>query len=160
MSDVDFCIKESPQAAVNEGFLDTKMNIRQDLLVFGPNKKSVLLCLPYIGINGDKISRQLSRLLTATVPWVDFRTVFIAKNKLSRLSHLKCSIPTFSKSGVVYCIKCADCEQFYVGMTVRRLSQRIDEHRVDSNSALHGHSILHNHTIDFDSAGILSLIHI
>ena len=144
---VDRCVKT---------FLDVKMNTQKSLPEFGPSKKPVMLCLPYIGINGDKIKRQLSRLLTATAPWIDYKIVFLAKNKLSRLSKLKCAIPTLSRSGVVYRVGCGDCEQFYVGMTTRRLKQRIDEHREDRNSALKEHSNTSNHAIDFNSVNILA----
>ena len=89
---LDRCIKT---------FLDTKMDTQESLPEFGPPKKTVILCLPYIGINGDKIKRQLFRLLSATVPWVDLKLVFLAKNKLSRLSNLKCAIPTLSRNSVV-----------------------------------------------------------
>ena len=57
---------------------------------------------------------------------------------------------------MVYQIGCADCDQFYVGMTTRRLKQRIDEHREDRNSALKEHSCKSDHTIDFDNASILA----
>ena len=122
---------------------------------FGPQRKPVLLCLPYTGINGNKIKRQLHRLLSATVPWIELKLVFAPKFKLSKLSLLKCPINTMTKSGVVYKIQCLDCDNFYVGMTNRRLKKRVSEHSEDTNSALKQHANINNHKIDFEGTSIL-----
>ena len=144
---IDCCIRT---------FLDKRMSNQENLPQFGPARKLVLLCLPYTGANGDKIKRQLCRLLSATMPCIDLRTVFIAKSKLSKLTCLKHPISTLYKSGVVYCVQCSNCDQFYVGMTTRRLHQRISEHRDNRNSALQEHSHRTNHVIDFDNARVLA----
>ena len=54
-------------------FLTAKMDSQKDPPEFGPCKKPVTLCLPYVGINGNtKTQRQLSRLLAVTAPLIDF----------------------------------------------------------------------------------------
>ena len=58
-------------------------------------------------------------------------------------------------SNVVYRINCKECPAFYVGMTTRRLHQRIQEHSSKAESALCGHSIETNHEIDFSNPSIL-----
>ena len=67
-----------------------------------PRHKLVTLCLAYTGINGDKVKRQLNRLITTCLPWINFHLLFIPTNKLSKLSKLKCILPIKSKIGVVY----------------------------------------------------------
>ena len=76
--------------------------------------------------------------------------------KLACLSKLKCQIPIFSQSNIVYKINCKDCQEFYIGKTYRRLSQRIKEHSTSEASALTKHAMLMNHTIDFGNPEILA----
>ena len=124
--------------------------------VFGPEKKIVVLCLPYIGDQCIKLKRQLERMVNHVTPWISLRIVFRPAYKLSSLSKLKCLLPVMSMSSVVYLIKCKNCEEFYVGKTERRLSQRVKEHMTSSNSALRKHVLSSNHEIDFDSVSILA----
>ena len=60
-----------------------------------------------------------------------------------------------SRSGVVYRIQCCDCDDFYVGMTTRRLAQRVHEHSEDSKSALQEHFNSTKHSINFEGTDIL-----
>ena len=56
----------------------------------------------------------------------------------------------------MYKINCKDCNEFYIGKTYRRLSQRIKEHSTTEASALTKHALLTNHTIDFDNPEVLA----
>ena len=127
-----------------------------DLLMFGPDKKSVYIGLPYIGICSSKLKRQLERLLSNVAPWTKLSAVFTPAYQLSNLCKLKCNLPLLSYSKVVYRINCADCSEFYIGKTVRRLGQRIKEHTTCNTSALKRHSMATNHAIDFDAPKILA----
>ena len=95
---------------------------------FGPPKRQVTLCLPYTGVKGDKLKRQLRRLVGAVLPSINVRVVFKPMLKLSSLSKLKSAYPLKSRSGVVYRVNCLECDEFYIGMTTRRLHQRLKEH--------------------------------
>ena len=76
--------------------------------------------------------------------------------KLSSLSKLKCSFPLTTLSNVIYKIRCAECSEFYIGKTERRLCQRIKEHMTSCNSALRKHSMETGHRIDFQSPSVLA----
>ena len=128
----------------------------EDLPVFGPDKKSVIICLPFLGDQSNKLRRQLQRLVKALTPWIKISVVFTPVLKLTCLSKLKSKIPILSVSNVVYKISCLDCNQFYIGKTYRRLSQRIKEHSSSETSALTKHALLCNHTIDFRNPEVLA----
>ena len=123
--------------------------------VAGLQKKKVTLCLPYCGLNSIKISRQIKRIASTVNPLLDIRIVFKAAFKLSRLSKLKSPFSLLSNSGVVYKINCENCSEFYIGMTTRRLEQRLNEHR-DCNSAVALHAAQSGHTPALGSPEILA----
>ena len=83
---------------------------------------------------------------------------------------MKDSIPSMEQRDVVYCIKCLDCEQVYVGQTGRQLKTRITEHKrcgarppknpleldkLERDSAIAVHGLLEGHNIDYDNPSIL-----
>ena len=124
--------------------------------VEGPEKKSVIMCLPYLGINSLRMERQLKRIISAVCPWISLRVIFKPVHKLSVLSKLKSEYPLLSKSGVVYKVSCGDCNQFYIGMTGRRLGQRMAEHQDSSESALNKHVVETGHHVDFGNPCVLA----
>ena len=124
--------------------------------MFGPEKKPVTICLPYLGDQSVKLKRQLQRLTKAITPWIKLSVIFRPVFKLACLSKLKSKIPILSQSNIVYKINCKDCSEFYIGKTYRRLSQRIKEHNTSESSALSKHAVLSNHTIDFGNPEILA----
>ena len=145
---IDKCIKQ---------FLSRQYDkSRSSEKVFGPEKKRVVLCLPFCGLNSTKIKRQLSRLVGAVIPSVELLIIFKPIMKLSILSKLKSSLPTLSRSNVIYKVHCNDCEEFYVGKTKRILKQRILEHSTDEHSALFRHSVDTKHCIAYDNPAIIT----
>ena len=65
-----------------------------------------------------------------------------------------------ASSGIVYKIKCKDCDCVYVGQTSRALKARVKEHTkaiatLDENSLLAKHHMLHRHQIDLESVEIV-----
>ena len=126
--------------------------------VFGPEKKTVLLCLPFSGEQAAcKITRQLQRLLAKIAPFAKLRIIFTASQKLSCLSKLKSAFCLLGHSGVVYKISCLDCSAFYIGKTKRRLQQRVQEHSVQDYSAVRRHSLDCSHTINYQNPEILAM---
>ena len=53
-------------------------------------------------------------------------------------------------------MSCSDCDEFYIGMTKRRLQTRVNEHKKDEYSALYRHTCETGHSIDYSSPGILA----
>ena len=74
---------------------------------------------------------------------------------LGRLSKLKSPFSILQCSNVVYKFACKECPAFYVGMTTRRLSQRLEEHKCTVSSALYRHGGETSHEIDFANPVIL-----
>ena len=65
-----------------------------------------------------------------------------------------------STRGIVYMIKCKDCDCVYIGQTSRALKSRVKEHAkaiatLDKNSLLAKHHMLHSHQIDFTRVEIV-----
>ena len=82
--------------------------------------------------------------------------MFSASYKLARLSYLKCSLPVLKQSKVIYKVNCSECDDFYIGKTIRRLSTRLNEHKKDENSSLYKHSFLTDYIIDYGKPRILA----
>ena len=128
-----------------------------DIPTFGPAKKLVTLVLPYIGSNGDKIKRQIKRIYSCIAPCLDISIIFKPMDKLSRLSKLKSKLDLLSNSGVVYKVNCDNCSEFYIGMTTRRLKERMREHADTESSAIHRHVTSCGHTVNLGNQEILAL---
>ena len=137
-------------------FLNKSYNEVNQEPVFGPDRKQIFLCLPFTGINSDKLRRQLERLSSAVAPWVKLFVAFKPALKLSCLCNLKSKFNVLVNSGVVYKLNCNDCEEFYIGMTMRRLGQRMKEHSEDTYSAVFRHVLDENHSFNFDAPMILA----
>ena len=89
------------------------------------------------------------------LPATDLIVVFKPVLKLSVLSKLKSRLSILECSNVVYKFDCNDCDEFYVGMTTRRLKQRAKEHSKSDSSALCIHSITARHAINYNEPSIL-----
>ena len=112
--------------------------------------------LPFCGGSSLKLKRQLIRMFSSVAPWVTLRIVFKPALQLSRLCKLKSPLPALLHSNVVYHISCADCSAFYIGMTTRRLEERVHEHKKCDDSSLKKHASTTGHTINFSEPRILT----
>ena len=64
------------------------------------------------------------------------------------------------KKEVVYEVACKDCDQKYIGETKRMMKKQLTEHkytqcRGDEKNGIAVHSNEFNHSIDWESAGVL-----
>ena len=110
-------------------FLKSKSTNSISLPKFGPERKPVFLFLPFCGNNSLKLKRQLERLMNNIAPWTKLYAIFKPSNKFQKLSKLKETVPILNRSNVIYKINCSSCNDFYVGLTTRRLHKRLDEHK-------------------------------
>ena len=106
-------------------FLQKKNSSENNLPSFGPEKKILFLCLPFCGINSYKLKRQLERIIRKIAPWAKLNIIFRPYFRLKILSNLKSPVPLLNKSNVVYKINCIECNEFYIGMTKRRVHIRL-----------------------------------
>ena len=123
---------------------------------FGPQRKNAFLNLPYKGNQSAVLKRQLYRVFSKLAPWLKLNIVFSASYKLARLSNLKCSLPVLKQSKVIYKVNCSECDDFYIGKSIRRLSTRLNDHKKDENSSLYKHFFLTDHIIDYCKPEILA----
>ena len=139
-------------------FLSKQFSNTDVIQPYGPHKRRVYLCLPYVGeLATNKFARQIRRLIAKIAPCVELRLVFRAAQKLSCLTWLKSKLNVLSRSGVVYQISCTQCEAFYVGKTKRRLEQRVQEHSQQGYSSLYKHSSDLCHQIDYSNPAVISV---
>ena len=147
-----------PQNFINsifKKFLQSKYTADIKYPVFGPQKKSIYISLPYCGIQSQKLARQLKRIYSKIAPWANLICLFKPIRKLNSLSKLKSPFRLLSQSGVVYKIRCLDCQEFYIGLTQRILQIRLNEHSKSDKSSIYDHQNKTKHNVDFTSPEIL-----
>ena len=137
-------------------FIKPKFAHKQKDTVYGPEKKPIYLYLPYCGAKSLKTGRQLQLIYTKVAPWTRLILSFKPIYKLNTLSKLKSKYKLLCNSNVVYKINCANCDEFYIGMTQRILQKRINEHSSCETSSVYRHAQLTNHDINFASPSILA----
>ena len=71
--------------------------------------------------------------------------------KLNSLSKLKSPYKLLSQSGVVCKIRCLDCQEFYISLTLRILQIRLSEHSISDKSSIYDHQNKTKHNINFTS---------
>ena len=125
--------------------------------MFGPEKKTLTVSLPFCGNSSYQLKRQLTRIYCAVFPWLNLRIVFRPMEKLGKLSKLKSQFDRKDQSNVVYKVNCKDCPAYYIGMATRRLHQRLHEHSTSDCSALYCHSSETGHEIDYSNPSILDM---
>ena len=104
------------------------------------------------------LSNQIKNVLSD----VDIHAVVKAQPwKWSVCGGIKDQIPMEEKKGVVYSVKCQDCEGEYVGETLRSMKVRMSEHKRHTRlvwtdqSAVAEHAWMNDHTIDWASAKVV-----
>jgi hypothetical protein len=117
-------------------------------------KKQVFLVLPYYK-GADDVKSQLTNYVQKCFPAVDFRFAFKSHSNLSRSFGFKDKVENKMKSKIVYRINCCDCDQFYIGKTIRQFVLRLVEHRKDKSSSVHKHMSDENHKIDWENFQII-----
>ena len=75
---------------------------------------------------------------------------------MSLYLRFKSPIPTLNKSNVIYQINCLGCQEFYIGLTTRRLCKRIYEHKKRNYSAIYKHASDADHEINYEHPKILA----
>ena len=93
--------------------------------LFGPDKFSAVLKLPYLGKISQLFEKKIQDLTQLTFNHIKPRVVFVSKPVLSL--QLKDPIPYLDKSCIIYKFNCF-CERSYIGQTSRHFKTRIREH--------------------------------
>jgi hypothetical protein len=141
---------------ITEIFVASKLNSETKESVYGPEKKTLFLNLPYCGDYSLKLERQLKRIYSKIAPWTKLICMFKPVKRLNSLSKLKTPYRLSSLSGVVYRVGCSDCSEFYIGLTERILQIRLNEHSKSDTSAIHMHAQNTKHNINFALPEVLA----
>ena len=78
------------------------------------------------------------------------------KSIRQQLIHVKDKTEKLKKCGVVYYLKCEQCENDYIGEAGRSLDIRLKEHIAKTNSVIYEHCIHTGHKIDPQNTKILT----
>ena len=127
-----------------------QLNRRQEM---NDTDQRGLVILPYAQGFSEKVAKVL-RGFNIKVAHKPIRTIS------NILKKPKDKIEKEDSRGIVYKIKCKDCDCVYVGQTSRALKTRVKEHAkaiatLDKNSLLAKHHMLHSHQIDLESVEIV-----
>ena len=123
-----------------------QLNIRQEV---NDTDQRGMVILPYAKGFSKRIAKVL-RGFNIKVAHKPIRTIS------SILKKPKDKIEKEASRGIVYKIKCKDCDCVYIGQTSRALKTRVKEHAkaiatLDENSLLAKHHLRHSHQIDLAS---------
>jgi hypothetical protein len=109
------------------------------------NRTKGSVTLPYVG----NMSNAIARVMRKAGVQVHLRPHNTIRG---HLVHPKDKITNDEKAGVVYHIKCAECESHYVGETERKLKKRLHEHHRSSSPVGHHTQETHHHFSEKDVA--------
>ena len=112
------------------------------------HQRKIMIALPYV----STVSHQLQRVFKrygATAYHKPTNTI------RSMIVRPKDSTETSRKTGVIYNIKCKDCDHEYVGETGRTVATRVNEHRTKEESAVLEHMSATGHRIDWNGVQVI-----
>ena len=93
-------------------------------------KKQVLLVdIPYVGKPTKMLEKRLINLAAQIKPQVNLQPIPRPPPSIQTLFPRKCPVPKHLQSGIVYEIRCNNCNASYIGKTKRQAIRRIEEHR-------------------------------
>ena len=100
---------------------------------------SLLLKIPYMGAEGEKLVRKLKNKIQTNVSRkINIRIIYTT-NKISKFCSVKDRIPEEQKNNVIYSFKCPGCGETYVGKTSCCFAKRLEEHGTRPDQPLHQH---------------------
>ena len=114
--------------------------------------KNIFTTLPYVEGLSEKLKRAFASagVNTSFKPLTTLRKVLVSPKDKTALE---------KQSGVIYSIKCKDCDSLYTGESGRKLEKRLAEHKskaASSKSAIREHiERSKGHNIDWDNVKVL-----
>ena len=141
-----------PESLINAAFKRAIYNVGRNTYTTVRRKidPSKVISIPYVPLLSENIASFLRKF--------GFEVVQKNYNTLQCLiSQVKAPTPPLNESGVVYKIKCSECDVIYIGMTRQLLKMRLNGHQYDrkEKTALHAHQEATGHVFDFKNVAIL-----
>lgn len=147
-------ILNTPNLNSNNNIINN--SVSENLPEVQQNNKIYYFSLPYI----KELSKKFEKIFNGNVNIKICGKHFL---KISNLfSKYKDTDENLKKSGVVYSIKCNDCDKNYIGQTSTILKERITRHKSDyrlnkRTCSLSEHILDTNHMFDFSNPKILEI---
>ena len=112
------------------------------------------MSVPYIKGASERVDKILQRYGYK----LGHQLTHILESKLSKLKDMR---PDSVKCGVIYKIKCKECNHAYIGETGKELYNRVSEHklavhRVDNLSAIYHYISETGHSMNWDHTEVLA----
>ena len=82
-------------------------------------RRKVYISLPYFGTFAEDFKKTLTQLIKDNFPEINLIVAFKSPKTIGSFFQFKDKVPSDLVSGVVYCVKCLDCEASYIGKTMR-----------------------------------------
>ena len=147
-----------PNGIINyniKNFIKRK-NTTNSTTVEGPEKLTISLILPYVGYQSDVLKKKLCSFLSKFYGGVKVNVIFRNRFNLATNFKFKDRINPANKSCLVYQYLCSDCNEKYIGKTVRCLRERKKEHfnaltKSYVKSSIANHIHMTNHSTSFDN---------
>ena len=92
-------------------------------------KQKLFIKLPYYGYITEKITSDLSKLLTRLFPQLNINFICTNSSSIQSFFRHKERLPDSLCSSIIYKFECLSCNALYLGSTRRQLSCRVGEHR-------------------------------
>ena len=131
-------VNDYPPKLVNSMIkIELEKNSDQQEVTTNATSKQIQLVLPYAGKRGNNIIRKMRRQLNKHLKDDVKVMITYQRTNLSSRFQVKDQTKFEHRNDVVYCCKCPenDCDDFYIGETDRRISERIIDHnKRDKNS--------------------------
>ena len=92
------------------------------------NKEQIFIDLPYFGNMTNTLGKKITKLAKDTRPGLHVQPIYRPPPALTTYFSQKDKLKKDSQSNVVYMISCSECDENYIGKTIRQASRRHYEH--------------------------------
>ena len=99
----------------------------------------IIMKLPYMGPEGEKLVKTLKRKISRNISRKLFIKIIWTTNKISDFCSVKDKIPTDQRNKVIYAIDCPGCGERYIGKTECCFKTRMDEHGTKADQPMYQH---------------------
>jgi len=131
------------------------------------NVKEVILKLPYEGKSTEIFGKKVKSIFEKTWSGSVVKVVLKPVNKIRSFISNTSNVPKGLESDVVYIYTCQDCQETYIGETIRHCNIRFSEHKnvswktgknmkIFNTTSIKNHELQTNHIVNMNNFDILA----